>query len=476
VWYPDYDTAWTEAGCKANVPVPSGRPTYDSHLACCKGAYGGQTSGKCLSELESPPTTSPTQAGGVGDKWYADYDTAWTEAGCKADLPVPSGRPTYDSQLACCKGAYGGQTSGKCLSGLASPPTTSPTQADGLGDKWYPDYDTTWSEAGCKADVPVPSGRPTYDSQLACCKAAYGGQTSGKCLSGLESPPTTSPTQADGLGDVWYPDYDTAWTEAGCKANVPVPSGRPTYDSHLACCKGAYGGQTSGKCLSELESPPTTSPTQAGGVGDKWYADYDTAWTEAGCKADLPVPSGRPTYDSQLACCKGAYGGQTSGKCLSGLASPPTTSPTQADGLGDKWYPDYDTTWSEAGCKADVPVPSGRPTYDSQLACCKAAYGGQVSGKCLSGLASAPTTSPTNVGNTGTDYYPDYTKSWPEGICINTLPVPSGRPTYSTESACCSGAYGGQTSLACLCSVDSCYSCECDGASATGACPLLTCS
>ena len=34
----------------------------------------------------------------------------------------------------------------------------------------------------------------------------------------------------------------------------PAPSHktRPTYDTQLACCKGAYGGQQSGTCLSQL--------------------------------------------------------------------------------------------------------------------------------------------------------------------------------------------------------------------------------
>ena len=57
------------------------------------------------------------------------------------------------------------------------------------------------------------------------------------------------------------------------------------------------------KCLEEMESPPTTSPTAEGGM-DVWYPDYDTAWTEASCKNEYPVPSGRPTYDSLLKCCK----------------------------------------------------------------------------------------------------------------------------------------------------------------------------
>ena len=338
-WYPDYETPWTEAGCLNQLPLPftpGGRPTFDSQLACCKGAYAGQTSGKCLSELPSPPTTSPTTSD--GGLWYPDYETQWIEAGCTNSRPYPfiaGGRPTFDTQLACCKGAYAGQTSGKCLSELPSPPTTSPTTA--VGDIWYPDYETDWVAAGCTNARPHPfpvDGRPTFDTQLACCKAAYTGQTSGKCLSQLPSPPTTSPTTA--VGDVWYPDYETDYTEAGCINTRPypfTPGGRPTYDTQLACCKDAYAGQGSGKCISQLPSPPTASPISISSA-DLWYPDYSAnTYDEGSCLNTLPLPflpGGRPTYDTQLECCKGAYPGQTSGKCLNELPSPPTKSPTDA--------------------------------------------------------------------------------------------------------------------------------------------------
>jgi len=475
-WYPSGGSDWPNGFCKferqCNGNYGAG---FSTELACCQGQFGGQTSGVCLSNLPAPPTTSPTLSGGLAGIWYPDYNTAWPDAGCLNTLPLPfnaNDRPTYDTQLDCCKAAYGGQSSGKCLSQLASPPTTSPTLSGGMAGFWYPDYETAWSDAGCKSDLPLPfnkGDRPEYATQLECCKSAYGGQSSGKCLSELASPPTTSPTMAGGVGTEWYPDYSTTWSDAGCKNEVPLPfspNSRPTYATQLECCKAAYGGQSSGKCLSELASPPTTSPTMAGGVGLLWYPDYSTAWSDAGCKNEVPLPfspNSRPTYDSQLECCKAAYGGQSSGKCLSELASPPTTSPTMAGGVGTEWYPDYSSAWSDAGCLNTLPKPfndGDRPTYATQLECCKAAYGGQSSGKCLSELASPPTTSPTSAG--GADvYYPNYSKSWAEATCINDNPVPSGRPTYSTQSACCSGAYGGQTSQACMCAVDPCYSCKC---------------
>jgi len=84
----------------------------------------------------------------------------------------------------------------------------------------------------------------------------------------------------------------------------------------IACCKGAYGGQVSGKCLAALPSPPATSSTSAGGFLEVYYPDYDTVWRSATCINDQPLPSGRPTYSSKQACCSGAYGGQTSHACM----------------------------------------------------------------------------------------------------------------------------------------------------------------
>eukprot|EP00578_Thalassiosira_sp_NH16_P019189 CAMPEP_0181099522 /NCGR_PEP_ID=MMETSP1071-20121207/12704_1 /TAXON_ID=35127 /ORGANISM="Thalassiosira sp., Strain NH16" /LENGTH=298 /DNA_ID=CAMNT_0023182189 /DNA_START=114 /DNA_END=1007 /DNA_ORIENTATION=+ len=247
--------------------------------------------------------------------------------------------------------------------------------------EWHPTYSAGWTDGYCRFTVDCNS--PGYSTELACCKGTYGGQMSGECLRRLPNPPTTSPTGAGGL-DVYYPDYDMTWSEGHCVNERPLPSGRPTYGSMLACCKGAYGGQMSGACLAKLPSPPTTSPTEVGGPG-LWYPDYATSWADAKCLNTWPAPfntGDRPVYDDQLACCKAAYGGQTSGACIASLPSPPTTSPTAAGGL-DFWYPDYDTSWADASCKNERPLPfnvGDRPTYDTLLACCKGAYGGQISG------------------------------------------------------------------------------------------------
>ena len=87
--------------------------------------------------------------------------------------------------------------------------------------------------------------------------------------------------------------------------------------------------------------------------------------------------------------------------------------------------------------------------YDSELECCNGAYSGQSSGSCLQSLPNPPTTAPTESGDLDV-YYPDYGTAWSEGACINTRPLPSGRPNYSTLSECCAEAYRGQVSNACV--------------------------
>ncbi|KAL7526112.1 hypothetical protein ACHAXR_001322 [Thalassiosira sp. AJA248-18] len=109
-WHPFYSAGWSGGYCSFSVDCSL--PSYDSELACCKGAYAGQQSGYCLSQLPNPPTQSPTRTGGL-DVYYPDYDTAWPDAGCINTRPMPSGRPAYATMVACCKGAYLSQRSGE---------------------------------------------------------------------------------------------------------------------------------------------------------------------------------------------------------------------------------------------------------------------------------------------------------------------------------------------------------------------------
>ncbi|KAL7537682.1 hypothetical protein ACHAXR_008734, partial [Thalassiosira sp. AJA248-18] len=178
----------------------------------------------------------------------------------------------------------------------------------------------------------------------------------------------------------WHPIYAAGFTNGYCRETIDCNT--PGYPSELACCKGAYAGQSSGFCLSQMPNPPTTSPTDEGGL-DVYYPDYDTPYADAYCLNDRPKPNGRPTYDTMLACCKGAYPDQQSGVCLSMLPFPPTGSPTNSDFEADFWYPVYEIGYAEGVCSNKLPLPyanvNDRPNYETQLQCCKAAYPDQMS-------------------------------------------------------------------------------------------------
>ena len=91
------------------------------------------------------------------------------------------------------------------------------------------------------------------------------------------------------------------------------------------------------------------------------------------------------------------------------------------------------------------------------LECCQNAFAGQISGKCISMLPEdiRPTTSPTNTDRTADFWYPMYEITWSTSGCSNKLPLPynnvNDRPNYSSGEECCAKAYGGQTSMACVC-------------------------
>lgn len=160
------------------------------------------------------------------------------------------------------------------------------------------------------------------------------------------------------------------------------------------------------------------------------------------------------------------------------LPPPPERRKLCKSTAAPSWHPNYAAGWTAGHCIYTVDCDS--PAYPTELACCKAAYAGQVSGACLASLPSPPTASPTETGEPsfvmsfdpdfqsfcfsppllppphrhssrctpgGIDvYYPDYSMTWTEGHCINSRPMPSGRPTYATMLECCKAAYAGQVS------------------------------
>jgi hypothetical protein len=233
LWHPDYSRDWTVSGCayKANCNQV-GIATKEE---CCARYYGG-TGGECTTLL-------PGASSAGGTNWYADYGTAWAMAGCKSETPYPIYASTfYDTQLACCKAAYAGQSSGACIKGLASPPTSSPTKPGDFGTDWYADYATSWAIAGCKNTLPRPNyAIQLYKTEQECCKAAYGGQATEACVQGLPNPPTKKPSMTP--------------TNRPTKSTPPMASTPPTTSSPIPCTAGAPGDSLPDTCPTESPGP-----------------------------------------------------------------------------------------------------------------------------------------------------------------------------------------------------------------------------
>jgi len=382
--------------------------------------------------------------------WHPNYDAGWKNGFCIYTRTCDS--PSFSSELECCEKAYGGQTSKYCLSKLESPPTYRPTALPTVQptsgptvytEYWYPDYEVAWKVSYClstERGQPVPKGRPLYLTNADCCLGAYAGQVSETCFQNMENPPTQSPTSdsptvspTTEIAPFYYPRYEEPWTKSGCSNTRPLPfkiGDRPVYQTQLECCLVAYGGQWSGICLSELENPPSASPTT-----NQPTAEGQTAPPPTG-NASAPPPS---QINAQ-------------------------TTPSQADTL---WYPRYDEPWSSGGCSDASPLPfsvGDRPVFSTHLECCQSAYGGQASNSCVRELDSPPTQTPTaetvepTVSPTGIVWYPDFETEWTKAGCLSTRPFPfphGTRITYKSEATCCKREYRGQDPPVCLCNSDS---------------------
>jgi len=57
----------------------------------------------------------------------------------------------------------------------------------------------------------------------------------------------------------YHPDYSLPWNQGKCDLTITCYS--PSYATELACCKAEYANQESGYCISQLDNPPTSSPT-----------------------------------------------------------------------------------------------------------------------------------------------------------------------------------------------------------------------
>ena len=120
------------------------------------------------------------------------------------------------------------------------------------------------------------------------------------------------------------------------------------------------------------------------------------------------------------------------------LHHPPSGRDLQGCPTTPAWHPTYAAGWTKGYCR--YTISCNTPAYATEIACCKTAYAGQVSGYCLSELPKPPTMSPTDVGGVSV-YYPDYDLDWDRAYCINKRPIPSGSPSYTSMLSCCKNAY-----------------------------------
>ncbi|EJK69194.1 hypothetical protein THAOC_09578 [Thalassiosira oceanica] len=366
-WHPNYDAGWKNGFCIYTRTCDS--PSFSSELECCEK----------VRTIEFEATPPPEFViGAFSDK-----------------------RNNFPKLFALrIEQAYGGQTSKYCLSKLESPPTYRPTALPTVQptsgptvytEYWYPDYEVAWKVSYClstERGQPVPKGRPLYLTNADCCLGAYAGQVSETCFQNMENPPTQSPTSdsptvspTTEIAPFYYP-------RAVDEVRLLQHEASPIQD----------WGQWSGICLSELENPPSASPTT-----NQPTAEGQTAPPPTG-NASAPPPSQinaqtTPSQADTLWYPRYDDGGQASNSCVRELDSPPTQTPTAetveptVSPTGIVWYPDFETEWTKAGCLSTRPFPfphGTRITYKSEATCCKREYRGQDPPVCLCNSDSLP--------------------------------------------------------------------------------------
>ena len=287
LWYPDYNSNYALGKCVNEVPVPSGRPNYDSGEACCQAAYGSQSSGLCLSSLSGVQSTPSSTIVTSTSTEATPAFTSTTSATLTSMMTSSSTSPQDTStQIATTQAST---TTTVATTTDATLPQVTTTESS-ISSRWYPDYNNDYALGKCSNELPIPSGRPNYDSGLECCQAAYGQQASGVCKNMFSNAVSSSTS----LIDRWYPDYHNNYALGKCNNEVPIPSGRPNYDTGFECCQKAYGSQSSGVCLGSLPDLSTVLRAEPGITTMEAYARSGNTFITYNCGedgADIPMNS-----------------------------------------------------------------------------------------------------------------------------------------------------------------------------------------
>ena len=119
-----------------------------------------------LSPTTSEPTKLPTTSlttNPVVNKWYADYSEAWMGAGCTNVAPYPTYAQLFDSQLACCNGAFESQTSNACIRSISNFTTLklNPSSTHPIGPSSLPTKKSNVPTTITISDTVQPSDAPS---------------------------------------------------------------------------------------------------------------------------------------------------------------------------------------------------------------------------------------------------------------------------------------------------------------------------
>ncbi len=351
-WYPDYDTSWTDATCLYGTIPSYSRPTYSTNLACCKGAYAGQVTGTCLAAIETTKC----------------FDLAWTNT---AGTGTATGKLLIDSTLFDSSGYNEYQYTPAAFPYLsvtiAGAGSGNGTFELGLADFFNVIFELS-GPTNLDAEI-VAQGTLVNFNVAAESFSDAPQETGSNVMVVSEGTGADEFTIATITPCVVEPEYPVIKSDKNCQDAIAKAGAQYFAKRHKALSK----------CRSDLlnakplfEDVAQTIPVVA---ASKCKDEYKTAGTIAKERQKARLSIEKRCTDAILGTLKACS------TTIDGLARMP------AD--GQLWYPDYDTPWSEATCLTATPIPPGRPTYSANDACCKGAYAGQVSGVCLAAASSS---------------------------------------------------------------------------------------
>jgi hypothetical protein len=297
------------------IPVITTSPSKSTATASPSQSLIANTASPSTSSTSSHTTSTPSASPAAAGKWYAEQGT-WSIGGCKNTIPYPVYATVFfDNQLACCKGAFDGQTSGACIKGIPNPPTFSPTTSTPTTTNVtitnLPNSDDTTNASTPSPNEIVTNPECDAEPDFISMKSGTGCKEYIFCEHNVIVLTITCP---DGLlFNGMYCDFSE---NVVCVDPETVTS--TTNPGHeTASPSQSLTVSTASPSTRSTSSHTTSTHSVSSAATGKWYAEQGT-WSIGGCKNTIPYPIYATVFfDNQLACCKGAFDGQTSGACIS---------------------------------------------------------------------------------------------------------------------------------------------------------------